>query len=108
MISIRNILLIISSCILAIIAYNNSSYHLKKYRWKYNGSEEAGYMGDFMWFRTENEIGNRILEWPAIYRYDNRGNKKKDGYVVFCLYDRLWVYSLRPKAQHGFSEYAGK
>ena len=85
---------------IAVMLYYNTPYHIAKYNWKGMGE---GRINDFMVFKGADKPGNLTLKWPAIYKEGQIA-----GYVVFCFYDRLWVYSLRDGRDKGFGEYVGK
>ena len=83
---------------MAVMLYYNTPYHIAKYNWKCMGE---GRINDFMVFK--GTCNNLTLKWPAIYK-----EGEVAGYVVFCIYDRLWVYSIRDGRDKGFGKYVGK
>ena len=85
---------------IAVMLYYNTPYHITKYNWKCMGE---GRINDFMVFKGSDTTGNLTLKWPAIYK-----EKQIAGYVIFCFYDRLWVYSLKDGRDKGFGKYVGK
>ncbi len=81
-----------------LILYFNTPYHIKQCSWKSNG---GGRISDWIEFDDTNYY---VLKWPFIYK-----NQEKSGYIVFCLYDRLWIYSYRTGSDnHGIGEYHAK
>lgn len=89
---------ILFGCLIIVcVCYFNTPYYLQNYRWKSCG---GGRISDMIDFNTE---GGFILKWPKIYM-DN----KYVGSVVFCIYDRLWIYSARHDMEIGIGEYVAK
>lgn len=82
---------------LLLFIYFNTPIHINNYSWKNNG---GGRISDFIFFDETNYFE---LKWPYIYK-----NKEKIGFVVFCFYDHLWVYSYRNGPDHGVGEYVAK
>ena len=84
--------------IIIYTVYCNTPYYIKKHAWK---SFSDAYICCFMKF---NEDPNHLeLRWPYIYHYG-----VKEGVVVFCFYDDLYVYSYREGWEGGFAEYTRK
>ena len=80
-----------------LILYFNTPIHIKQYYWKSNG---GGRISDFVHFNDTNYF---VLKWPFIYK-----NQEKSGYIVFCFYNHLWIYSYRKGSNHGIGEYVAK
>lgn len=91
------------SLAIGVLIYFNTPYHIKQYLWKDYG---GGRITDFMEF---DDVSYQ-LKWPYIYDKNN----EKVGYVVFCFYQYLWIYSYRCDENgekgddYGFGEYVGK
>lgn len=96
----RMILTIIAIVLLALLIYNNSSYYIKTRGWKTYSDIS---LGDWLDFR--NNRGYYQLDYPKIYI-----NGKHVGYVVFCLYDKLWIYKIKDDNDTGLGicEYISK
>lgn len=80
-----------------LIIYFYSPIHIKKYDWKNNG---GGRISDYIRFDETNYFE---LKWPYIYK-----RQEMSGVIVFCFYDRLWVYSYKSGDDHGISAYVAK
>lgn len=80
---------------IAIILYYNTPYYFKQYTWKHNG---GGRICDMIIFGNYTS-----LKWPTIF-IDNQ----KAGYVFFCFYNKLWIYSLDKNREKGLGEYIRK
>ena len=81
-------------CISIIIYYNTPCY-ITQYAWKHNG---GGRIRDMIVF--DNCMS---LKWPIIFN-----DSQKVGYVIFCFYNKLWVYSLGKNQENGLGEYTRK
>ena len=97
----KGILLLLITVFIAVMLYYNTPYHITKYHWKCMGE---GRINDFMIFKCSDFPDGLTLKWPAIY--DKA--EQNVGYVVFCFYDRLWIYSLKEGRDKGIGEYVKK
>ncbi len=79
-----------------LILYFNTPFHIKQYLWKNNG---GGRISDVIKFDNTSYV----LKWPFIYK-----NQDKMGYMFFCFYNHLWIYSCRTGSDHGIGEYVAK
>jgi hypothetical protein len=93
----KKYLTIISIILVSLILYFNTPFHIKQHSWKNSG---GGRISDFIQFDDANYCA---LKWPFIYK-----DQEKAGCMIFCLYDRLWIYSYRTGSDHGMSEYVAK
>ena len=93
----KKYLTIISIILVSLILYFNTLFHIKQHSWKNSG---GGRISDFIQFDDANYCA---LKWPFIYK-----DQEKAGCMIFCLYDRLWIYSYRTGSDHGMSEYVAK
>ena len=95
----KKYLTIMSIILVSLILYFNTPFHIKRYLWKYNG-DGGGRISDCILFDDTNYY---VLKWPFIYK-----DQEKAGCMIFCFYDRLWIYSYRTGHDHGRGEYVGK
>jgi hypothetical protein len=82
--------------LILLILYFNTPFHIKHYLWKNNG---GGRISDVIKFNNTSYV----LRWPFIYK-----NQEKTGIMVFCFYNRLWIYSYRTGSDYGIGEYVAK
>ena len=90
--------ILLTSLLILVLIYFNTPYHIEKYRWKHL---DGGRISDMI---VLGEKRNYKLCWPCIYRM----NDEKVGYVLFCIYDHMWIYSYRDGQDYGIGIYIMK
>lgn len=95
------ILLLIIFFILSLLIYNNSSSYIKNNEWKTFSDTR---IGDWISFGDKSN-DYYYLDWPKVYK-----DGEHVGYVVFCLYDKLWIYKIKDDNDTGLGicEYISK
>lgn len=79
------------------IIYFNTPLHINHYLWK---SNVGGRISDCIVFNGPKSYD---LKWPFIYK-----NQEKLGFILFCVYDRLWIYSYKSGTDNGIGQYVAK
>lgn len=74
------VMLVILFCLLAVCAYYNSGYYIRKHEWKHSRKSS---FGDWVEFKTSLYS----LNWRTIYK-----NNEEVGKVIFCFENYLIVY----------------
>lgn len=90
--------ILLTSLLILVLIYFNTPYHIEKYRWKHL---DGGRISDMI---VLGEKRNYKLCWPCIYS----PNDEKEGCVVFCLYNHMWICSYCDGQDYGIGEYIAK